>query len=82
MPDDVVEHHLPRWENLIVVDRWPWWLQVMFGVLLTAAGVEGLVEDSAVWAKALFLLVLGSGLVNFGYGLRRRWQVEAPRPRK
>ena len=52
--------------------RLPWWGQVVLGVLVTLAGMEGVATDEQLWAKVLFVVVLASGLINVADGLRRR----------
>lgn len=57
-----------------MLDKWPWWLQVLVGVLLTLAGIEGLAEDDQVWGLLLSLVVTAAGLSNIGYGIQRKRQ--------
>jgi hypothetical protein len=52
--------------------RLPWWVQVVVGVLVALAGLEGVRTDDQVWAKLLFVVVLASGVFNVADGLRRR----------
>lgn len=55
-----------------MVHRLPWWGQVVLGVLVALAGLEGIATDDQLWAKLLFLVVLASGLFNVADGLLRR----------
>ena len=53
------------------MDKTPPWLQIVVGLLIALGGVRGVVEYDALWLKALFALVVASGLFNAGYGWRR-----------
>ena len=57
-----------------MLDKWPWWLHLLVGVLLTLAGIEGLAEDDQAWGLLLSLVVTAAGLSNIGYAIQRKRQ--------
>jgi hypothetical protein len=54
------------------MDRQPPLVQTFVGLLIAGAGVSDLMQYDSPWLKALFVLVVTSGLFNAAMGRRRR----------